>query len=61
MRDIAREQAIIAEWDKDLGVTPARRKQIQNLGSEPVISTQVYSKKSQGQAAQAGTKPKPIL
>ena len=60
MRDIAREQAIMAKWDKRFGVTPARRKHVQNLGSEPVISTQVYSKKAEGQAGQARAKPKPI-
>jgi len=60
MRDIAKEQEIIKWLDKRNKVSPARRKQIQNLGSAPVISTPVSLKKSQGQAGQAGAKPKPI-
>ena len=57
MRDIQRELAIIKELRDRNKVPKLWIKYIQNLGSEPVISTQMCSKKSQGQS---GAIPKPI-
>jgi len=54
------ELAIIDRLNKRNKVSKARIKHVQNLGSEPVISTQVFPKKSQGQPGQAGAKPRPI-
>jgi hypothetical protein len=41
MRDIPKELEIIRKWDKRNKVSKARRRQIQNLGSSPVIVTRV--------------------
>ena len=57
MRDIAKEQTIIARLDKLNKVSKTRRKQIQNLCSGPVICTPVCSKAIQDQV---GAKPNPI-